>query len=65
MILLHGYGFFGAAYNRITSKLSLEYDVIALDLPGFGFSYRNKFVEDLSTTKEWLGYFIDCIDRFV
>ena len=38
LVLLHGVGHFGRAWRPVVELLSAEFDVIALDLPGFGAS---------------------------
>ncbi|HET9074082.1 MAG TPA: alpha/beta fold hydrolase [Solirubrobacteraceae bacterium] len=38
LVLLHGVGHFGRAWRPVVALLSREFDVIALDLPGFGAS---------------------------
>lgn len=36
LVLLHGWGDTSSTFDKLGSKLSIKYDVIAVDLPGFG-----------------------------
>ncbi|WP_279401659.1 alpha/beta fold hydrolase [Piscibacillus salipiscarius] len=62
LILIHGYLSSTYTFHRIMSKLSENYSVIAIDLPGFGRSEKSKsfrysFENYAQLIKEVMDYF--------
>ena len=44
ILLIHGYLSCGATYYKILKKLSHNYNIYAIDLPGMGLSSRPDFM---------------------
>jgi pimeloyl-ACP methyl ester carboxylesterase len=63
LLLVHGYGGFGAVYYKVLSELSDQFHCIAIDIPGMGFSSRSPCLpfECIDTCIE---YFVSRIKMF-
>jgi abhydrolase domain-containing protein 6 len=58
LLLLHGFGANKDNWNRLAMHLTADYHIIALDLPGFGDSFKNINLDhDVSSQVKWLREF--------
>ena len=58
LLLLHGFGANKDNWNRLAKHLTSDYHVIAIDLPGFGDSFKNiELDHDVSSQVKWLREF--------
>jgi pimeloyl-ACP methyl ester carboxylesterase len=64
LVMLHGYGGFGATYYKLASKLANDFHLILVDLPGFGFSSRHSEAP-FECIETCLDFFVSRIKRFV
>lgn len=55
LVLLHGFGANKDNWNRLAMHLASDYHIIAIDLPGFGDSFKNiAFSHDVPAQVQWV-----------
>lgn len=64
MVMLHGYGGFGATFYKLAGKLADQFHLILVDLPGFGFSSRPDNVP-FDCTETCIQFFVSRLKLFV
>lgn len=63
ILLLHGWGDTLQTFSDLSSKLSNQYTVIALDLPGFGATQAPQVAYDLEKYARFVAAFLEKIDK--
>ncbi len=63
VVLLHGWGDNRSTFNSLSKKLAKNFEVVGLDLPGFGNSQTPKTTWDLNTYAEFITIFLSKIDK--
>ena len=61
VVLVHGLGGFAESWRRTIAALAARADVLALDLPGFGFSAKPRARYDLEFFVRALHGFLDAV----
>lgn len=63
ILLLHGWGDNSVSFNELAAELSRDYEVIAVDLPGFGGSQAPFEPWDLTRYSSFIAAFLKKIER--
>jgi len=65
VLILHGWGDSSLGWRDLTAELAKKYQVIAVDLPGFGGSEAPKEAWDLSNYARFVQHFLQKIGKFI
>lgn len=62
LLMLHGWGDQLETFNQLATHLDKDYEIIRLDLPGFGKSQPSKSAWGLSEFAQFIGHFLEKIE---
>ena len=65
LLMVHGYGGMGAIYYKLIKHLADHFYMILIDIPGMGFNFRDKKLNNFKKSEEWIDYYLEIIDAFV